>query len=140
MSNAVSPAERALPDKPLTVPHETIYCAIYAMPRGTLRSELIELLRRSRKAHLPRARGSVRKCRLPDMTTIDLRRPEVAARIVPGNWEGDLMKGAMNRSSVGALVERTSRYAIPVKLDGGAAPDVLEGFHRRLKGIPGAQN
>jgi IS30 family transposase len=109
------------------------------MPRGALQSELIELLRKSRKAHLLRARGSVRKCRLPNMTSIDLRPREVAARSVPGHWEGDLIKRAMKRFSVGALVERTSRYAIPVKLDGGAAPDVLEGFHRRLKSIPGAR-
>jgi IS30 family transposase len=60
----------------------------------------------------------------------------VAARIVPGHWEGDLIKGAMNRSSVGTLVERTSRYVMLVKLDGGTAPDLLEGFHRRLKSIP----
>jgi IS30 family transposase len=78
----------------------------------------------------------VRKSRLPNMTSIDLRPPEVAARIVPGHWEGDLIKGAMNRSSVGTLVERTSRYVMLVKLDGGTAPDVLEGFHRRLKSVP----
>jgi len=42
----------------------------------------------------------------------------------------------MNRSSVGTLVERTSRYVMLVKLDGGTAPDVLEGFHRRLKSSP----
>ncbi len=125
-----------LPDKPLSVSHETIYCAIYAMPRGTLRAELIDLLRKSHKTRLPRARGTVRKGRLPNMTSIDLRPPEVAARIVPGHWEGDLIKGAMNRSSVGTLVERTSRYVMLVKLDGGSAPDVLEGFHRRLKSIP----
>jgi IS30 family transposase len=120
----------------LTVSHETIYCAIYAMPRGTLRTELISLLRKSHKARLPRARGSQRKGGLPNMKNIVLRPPEVAARIVPGHWEGDLIKGAMNRSSVGTLVERTSRFVMLVKLDGGCAPDILEGFERRLKSIP----
>jgi IS30 family transposase len=123
------------PDLP-TASHETIYCAIYAMPRGTLRAELISLLRKSHKARLPRTRGTDRKGGLPNMTSIHLRPPEVAARIVPGHWEGDLIKGAMNRSSVGTLVERTSRYVMLVKLDGGCAPDVLEGFERRLKSIP----
>ena len=70
------------------------------------------------------------------MTSIALRPPEVAARIVPGHWEGDLIKGAMNRSSVGTLVERLSRYVMLVKLDGNAAEDILNGFRRRLKSIP----
>lgn len=121
---------------PLSVSHETIYCALYALPRGTLRTELIALLRKSHKSRLPRARGSARKGGPPNMTNIELRPPEVAARIVPGHWEGDLIKGAMNRSSVGTLVERTSRFVILVKLKGGTAADVLDGFKRRLKTLP----
>ena len=137
MNSPTAPACPALPDKRSFVSHETIYCAIYAMARGTLRSELVELLRKSHKTRLPRARGSARKAGgLPNMTSIHLRPSEVAARIVPGHWEGDLIKGAMNRSSVGTLVERTSRYVMLVKLDGGCAADVLEGFKRRLKSIP----
>src|SRR5476649_128728 len=62
-----------------------------------------------------------------------LRRADLARHV---DREGDLIKGAMNRSSVGTLVERTSRYVMLVKLDGGTAPDVLEGFHHRLKSIP----
>jgi len=120
----------------LAVSHETIYGAIYAMPRGTLRSELVELLRQSHKTRLSRARGTERKARLPNMTSIALRSPEVAARIVPGHWEGDLIKGAMNQSSVGTLVERLSRYVMLVKLDGNTAEDILNGFRRRLKSIP----
>ena len=42
----------------------------------------------------------------------------------------------MNRSSIGTLVERTSRYVMFVKLDGGCATDILDGFKRRLKSIP----
>ena len=124
------------PDKLVCVSHETIYCAIYAMPRGTLRTELVGLLRKSHKTRLPRTRGTARKGCVPNMKLIDLRPPEVAARIVPGHWEGDLIKGAMNRSSVGTLVERLSRYVMLVKLDGNTAEDVLKGFTRRLKSVP----
>jgi IS30 family transposase len=42
----------------------------------------------------------------------------------------------MNRSSVGTLIERPSRYVMLVKLDGGTAPDILNGFSRRMKSIP----
>lgn len=122
-------------DHPAYVSHETIYCAIYAMPRGTLRRELISQLRRSPNGRRPRGRAS-RPPRLPDMTSIHLRPPEVAARIVPGHWEGDLIKGANGKSAVGTLVERVSRYVILVKLDGLSAQHILDGFTRRLKDIP----
>jgi hypothetical protein len=42
MNNAST--DQAVPRVALSVSHETIYCAIYAMPRGTLRTELVELL------------------------------------------------------------------------------------------------
>ncbi len=136
MNKAAIQGGLAMPDPPMSVSHETIYCAIYAMPRSTLRTELVGRLRKSHKSRLPRTRGTARKGGLPNMTNISLRPPEVAARIVPGHWEGDLIKGAMNRSSVGTLVERLSRYTMLVKLDGNTAQDVLEGFKRRLKSIP----
>jgi IS30 family transposase len=131
-SPALVPASERLP----SVSHETIYCALYAMPRGTLRSELLDLLRKGHKTRLPRARGTDRKGGIPNMTPISMRPPEVAARIVPGHWEGDLIKGANNQSSVGTLVERLSRYVMLVKLDGATADDILRGFKRRLQSIP----
>lgn len=132
VSSANSPPS-ALP----SVSHETIYCALYAMPRSTLRSELLGLLRKGHKTRLPRARGASRKSGgIPNMTSIDMRPPEVAARIVPGHWEGDLIKGANNQSSVGTLVERLSRYVMLVKLDAATAEDILRGFKRRLQSIP----
>lgn len=120
----------------LCVSHETICCAIYAMPRGTLRTEIVSLLRKSHKSRMPRARGDERANALKDMTPIALRPPEVAARTVPGHWEGDLIKGAINRCAVGTLVERTSRYVMLVDLPGSDAQSVLEGFTRRQKSVP----
>lgn len=118
------------------VSHETIYSAIYAMPRGALRTELVSLLRRSHAGRLPRARGSARFTGVQNMTPISLRPPEVCARIVPGHWEGDLIKGAANRSAVGTLVERTSRFILLAKLDNASAPSVLDGFTKRLGSVP----
>jgi IS30 family transposase len=125
-----------LMNSPCTVSHETIYAAIYAMPRSTLRTELVKLLRHSHAGRLPRARGSARFTGLQHMTPIALRPPEVAARIVPGHWEADLIKGARNASAVGTIVERTSRFLMLARLDNASATSVLDGFSKRLRTVP----
>lgn len=126
---------KLMPESPC-VSHETIYCAIYAMPRGTLRAELVSLLRKSHAGRLPRTRGSSRFTGVQAMTPIALRPPEVAARIVPGHWEGDLIKGARNLSAVGTMVERTSRFIMLARMDSASADSALAGFSRRLRTVP----
>ena len=96
---------------------ETIYAALYVLPRGTLRTELLATLRQARKARRPRSRGTDRRGQLPNLTPIAERPPEVASRTVPGHWEGDLLKGARNGSAVGTLVERTTRLVLLVSAD-----------------------
>lgn len=115
--------------------HETIYTAIYAMPRGELRSEVIGLLRQARRARRPRARGEDRRGQIPDMVSIHLRPPEVDDRVVPGHWEGDTIKGAGNASAVGTLVERTTLFVTLAKLADGTAKSALTGFSRVLNRI-----
>jgi IS30 family transposase len=119
-----------------TVSHETIYAAIYAQPRGALRTELVKALRKSRAGRLPRARGKTRYNAVQNAASISLRPPEVAARLVPGHWEGDLIKGARNASAVGTLVERTSRRIMLVKLDAMDSLTVTDAFAACLRRIP----
>jgi len=66
------------PDTPsLQVSHETIYTAIYAMPRGELRTQVIGWLRFGHAKRRPRARGEDRRGPIPDMVSIHDRPPEV---------------------------------------------------------------
>jgi transposase, IS30 family len=52
------------------------------------------------------------------MTMIDQRPAEAADRGVCGHWEGDLIQGEGNRSAIGTLVERSSRFVILLHLPG----------------------
>jgi len=120
------------------VSHETIYKAIYLVPRGELRRELIGCLRQGRSARKPRTRGEDRRGKIPDMQSIHVRPPEVADRLIPGHWEGDLIKGAGNRSSVGTLVERMTGFVVLAKMTSARAADALEGFAQALETVPKA--
>jgi transposase, IS30 family len=119
----------------LQVSHETIYTAIYAMPRGELRKEVIGWLRFGQTKRRPRARGEDRRGRIPDMVSIHDRPPEIEERLVPGHWEGDLIKGAGNRSAVGTLVERTTLFTVLSRMENATAEAALSGFSHVLNRI-----
>jgi transposase, IS30 family len=126
------------PAKPSVSP-QTIYATIHAQPRGQLRAELVKLLRRSQAGRLPRPRGSVRNPNIQDAVPICERPADVHTRIVPGHWEGDLIKGARNASAVGTLVERTSRLVMLVPMPAVlTSNDVTKAFAKRLRRLPPA--
>jgi IS30 family transposase len=117
---------------------ETVYAGLYILPRGTLRSALLAALRQARKARRPRARGIDRRGQIPNMTSIAERPANVATRIVPGHWEGDLLKGARNTSAIGTLVERTTRLVILARMEGTDATSARQGFTKKLRHVPAA--
>ncbi|CAO1659524.1 IS30 family transposase [Halomonas sp. MES3-P3E] len=115
---------------------ETIYSAIYALPVGELKKELIHCLRQGKSTRKPR-RGQVdRRGQIPDMVSIHLRPPEIERRAMPGHWEGDLIKGKNNASAVGTLVELSSGYVILAKLNDATATSAVEGFSAALNRMP----
>jgi IS30 family transposase len=124
------------PDTPcLRVSHETIYTAIYAMPRGELRTEVMGWLRFGHAKRRPRARGEDRRGQISDMVSIHDRPPEIGERLVPGHWEGDLIKGAYNRSAVGTLVERISLFTVLARMADASATSAVKGFSHVLNRI-----
>src|ERR1035437_8769571 len=122
---ACTPARMA---DPVRLSHETIYTALYAMPRGQLRVRILTLLRRAHMQRRRRSAGQDRRKSIPNMTLIDDRPIEVLERLVPGPWEGDPLQRQQNRSQVGTLVERTTLYVALVKLENGKAETAAEGF------------
>jgi len=112
----------------LRVSHETIYSAIYLMPRGELRTEVVGWLRFGHTKRRPRTRGEDRRGQIPGMVSIHDRPAEVEERLVPGHWEGDLIKGKGNRTAVGTLVERTSLFTVLAKMEKATAESAVNGF------------
>ncbi|OIQ72713.1 integrase core domain protein [mine drainage metagenome] len=128
--------KRTFPAKPsFHVSHETIYNAIYAHPKGELRRELIACLRQGRSKRMPRSRGTDRRGQIPDMVSIHVRPPEVGDRLMPGHWEGDLIKGAGNKSAVAVLVERMSRAVLLAKMPDASAASALAAFTTKLQSL-----
>ncbi|MDT3723107.1 IS30 family transposase [Pseudomonas oryzihabitans] len=118
------------------VSHETIYAAIYAHPRGGLKQALVEALRQGKpRRGRPRTTAATRSW-VPEELRIAHRPEEVEHRLLPGHWEGDLIKGAFNRSCVGTLVERKTRFVVLCKMDGCTAQAALEGFTRQMAKLP----
>ncbi len=114
------------PDDPsMRVSHEAIYQALYVQGRGALKRELVACLRTGRALRVPRARAQGRgKGFVTEEIMISQRPAEAEDRAVPGHWEGDLIIG-LDRSAIGTLVERTSRFTmllhLPPAADRGAA-------------------
>ncbi|WP_131743472.1 IS30 family transposase [Actinomadura roseirufa] len=118
---------RDFPGRPeMHVTHETIYQALYVQGRGELRRELTRALRTGRALRRPRRQARQRQPRMAQQMVMISERPaEVADRAVPGHWEGDLIIGKNNRSAIGTLVERSTRYVTLLHLPQGRAPELV---------------
>jgi IS30 family transposase len=119
------------------VSHETIYRALYVQTRGALRKDLYQKLSTKRPRRKPHAGTGRAKSPYRDAFTIADRPAEVADRAVPGHWEGDLVLGAANRSAVGVLVERATRFTVLLHLPGDhTAETVAAAMIREMSELP----
>ena len=103
-------------DKSMRISHEPIYQALYIQGRGALKHELVSCLRTGRALRVPRARAQAKAwAHVSEDVMISSRPAEVEDRAVPRHWEGDLIIG-LDRSAIGTLVERSSRFTMLVHL------------------------
>ncbi len=106
--------------------HETIYQALYNGSRGGLSRSLTKRLRTGRPLRKRRRRPHERSPRfVAPGQLIDRRPAAVESRTRLGDWEGDLITGRNNRSAIGTLVERRSRYVRLVYLPRGRGAEEM---------------
>jgi IS30 family transposase len=103
-------------DDSMRISHEAIYQALFIQGRGALKRELVACLRTGRALRVARARSRQRAAgHVTPEVMISQRPAEVEDRAVPGHWEGDLVIG-IDRSAIGTLVERTTRFTMLLHL------------------------
>lgn len=128
------------PDDPMMqVSYETIYQSLFVQGRGELRRELHRCLRSGRAQRRQRHGGGAVSGQIPEMVMISERPADAADRAVPGHWEGDLIMGSNNRSAVGTLVERSTRFVLLLHLPNGkTAHDVNTAMVAAIGTLPAA--
>ena len=118
------------------VSHETIYQSLFVQGRGALRAELTRCLRTGRARRRPAGRARPGG-ELANMVLISERPAEVEDRAVPGHWEGDLIIGQANRSAIGTLVERQTRFVMLVALPHGRSAEAVRvALAERILALP----
>ncbi len=112
---------------------ESIYQAIYDPAVAITRPAR----RRRRRRRLT---GLERRGRIAEMRMISERPAEVADRAQAGHWEGDLIMGAGNRSAIGTLVERTTRFVMLLSFPNAIATSdaVRAAISHAFAGVPPA--
>ena len=123
-------------DMTMHISHESIYSYLYLWPRGELRKIVLKCLRRKHKYRREYGKTRNRHRAIQDFISIEERPKEVADRIIPGHWEGDLLMGHNNASALGVLVERTTRMIFLVRLKDKDAQTVRLAFGRKFKHLP----
>lgn len=121
--------------KGMRVSHETIYKSLFVQTRGLLRKELRNHLRSQRKFRHAKAHKPGSGQQIVGGISIRERPAAIDDRAVPGHWEGDLICRSKN-SYIATVVERQTRFALLVKVDGKKTDTVVPASARQMTKPP----
>ncbi|MFW9043121.1 IS30 family transposase [Corynebacterium striatum] len=124
-------------DDTMYVCPETIYQTLFFQARGELNKEIAAALRRGQTKRKPRGQRVPRQRFVDPMIMISDRPADIEDRAVPGHWEGVLSLGKGNKSAIGTLVERSTRYVMLLHLPTGhGAKDVRDALITAIDILP----
>lgn len=70
------------------------------------------------------------------MISIRQRPAELEDPIIPGHWEGDLIVCKYQKSAIGTLVERSTRYCLLVNWEEKYTESVIKAFAKKIDELP----
>ncbi|MFT5216145.1 MAG: IS30 family transposase, partial [Glaciecola sp.] len=119
-------------DQIMSISHEAIYRHIYTRPQARLNKKLIKLLvrKKTRRRTPEKRRGGGSK--IINQVSIDNRPQHIELRNEVEHWEGDLVIGKNQKSAIGTIVERKTRFTLIVKLESKKANEVANQFSEIL--------
>ena len=122
-------------DLVMSISYEAIYMHIYRHRQASLNKKLIKLLpyqkSQRRRANAKTKRGT----KIKDVINIKERPKHIENRQEIGHWEGDLVIGKGQKSAIGTIVERKSRFVCFIKLKDRKSATVTRQFAKILKGF-----
>lgn len=116
----------------MSISHEAIYRHIYTRPQASLNKKLIKLLVRKKTRRRPYKKRRGGGPKIIDQVSIDKRPRHIENRLEIGHWEGDLVIGKGQKSAIGTIVERKSRYTLIIKLKSRKAGEIQKTFSKKL--------
>jgi transposase, IS30 family len=123
-------------DPIMSISHESIYKHIYRHRQSALGRKLIKLLPYHHHKRRENRKFGKKRQRIKDQISIEDRPGHVELRLEVGHWEGDLMIGIGQKSAIGTIVERKTRFTFIVKLENRKSQTVTYQFAKILNTLP----
>lgn len=123
-------------DTIMSISYEAIYQHIYKHRQSYLGKKLIKLLPYHHHKKRQNRKFGSKKSRIKDQVNISQRPEQVDLRLEIGHWEGDLMIGVGQKSAIGTIVERKTRFTFIVKIENRKSKTVTQQFAKIINTMP----
>ena len=123
-------------DPVMSISYESIYKHIYRHRQTSLGRKLIKLLPYHHHKRRDKRKFGKKRNRIKDQLSIDQRPQHIMLRQEAGHLEGDLMIGVGQKSAIGTIVDRKTRFLIIVKINNRKSKTVTQEFAKHLNKQP----